>query len=68
MGGDQKSYLVCPRIVSTDVNGLSGKIVAETDLRCEPPDHRASGEASEAQDNGGPTQDLRCTLTGCAKW
>jgi hypothetical protein len=45
--------LVCPRIMSTDVTGLSGKIIAETDLMRKPPDHHAPGEAPKLQDDGG---------------
>jgi hypothetical protein len=46
--------MVYPRIVSTDLNGLTCKIVVETDLMREPPDHCAPNEAPDAQDHAGP--------------
>ncbi len=60
-----QQYLVnleCPRIMSTDLDGLTCKIMAETHLMHEPPDHCAPGEAPEDQDDGGPYPTLRALL------
>jgi hypothetical protein len=58
----QPMAVVYPLICSTDVDGLSCKISAETDLMREPPDHRSPGEAPEAQDDGGPYPTHRARL------
>jgi hypothetical protein len=44
--------VVCPQIYSTDLNGLTCKIVVETDLMREPPDHCAPNASPRAQHMG----------------
>jgi hypothetical protein len=44
--------MVCPRIVSTDLDGLSCKMMAETGLMSEPLAHRAPGKAAEVKSAG----------------
>jgi hypothetical protein len=50
----------CPRIVSTDLNGLTCKIAVNTDLARERPDQRAPSETVEAQDQAGLIRFIGC--------